>query len=392
MQETEKLLNAIKELIAIESTADNPAALQAALNYVEQFVRNRVPDITIEHFERSDKPSFLAYRGSNRPERFHIILNGHVDVVPAVPEQFKLQHDGNTLRGRGIYDMKAATLVLAEQFCQSVLRTPFDLGLQIVTDEEANGHNGTLYQIEQGVRANLAICGDCGRLPGTYTIANQAKGVVLVKLALKGRSSHGAYPWRSKNAALLAADFAARLQAHYPQPIEATSNTTVTITNLQTMGGGVSKIPSEASITLDCRYAAGDPHFADKAHFLQLLTQIDPTAMVTEFIAFSAPMFASEDNPLLQQLKSAAETTEDQSFSFTTNNGTGDGRFYTAVGCDACEFGIAGEGQHSTNEFISVTALTTYRETIRLFLEQSSNMASLEPSDRHRTIDLITSV
>lgn len=390
--EQTKLLQAIEELIAIESTLDRPADLYAALDYVEQFVRARVPDITIEHFEQAGKPSFLAYLGSARPQRFKLILNGHVDVVPGAPEQFTMQLRNDTLHGRGVYDMKAATLILAEQFCQFVQQAPFDLGLQIVTDEESSGHDGTLHQIEQGVRADLVICGDCGRLPGTYTIANQAKGVVLAKLTLKGSSSHGAYPWRSQNAALLAANFIARLQAYYPQPLSATDQTTITVTRVHATGGSVSRIPDEAAITLDCRYAAGDPHFADKAHFLELLAQIDPAATVSEFVTFSAPMLAHVDNPLLQQLKTAAETIEERPFSFVTNNGTGDGRFYTAVGCDACEFGIPGEGQHSENEFITVSALETYRETIKLFLQQSCNPSQQPISDHDDSIDLVASV
>ncbi len=390
--EQDELLQKIEELVAIESIADKPTELQAALDYVEHFVRSRVPDITVEHFESSGKPSFLAYRGSIRPNRFRIILNGHVDVVPGGPEQFKMQRTGDTLSGRGVYDMKAATLVLAEQFCDFVEQTPLDLGLQIVTDEESSGHYGTLHQIEQGVRADLVICGDCGRLPGNNTIANQAKGVVIVKLTLKGQSGHGAYPWRSKNAALLAANFATQLQKYYPQPTEATDRTTITITKLQAVSGGVSKVPDEAVITLDCRYAADDLNFVDKARFLELLADIDPAATVTEFVTFSAPMLARIDNPLLQQLKTAAETIEEQPFSFTTNNGTGDGRFYTAVDCDACEFGIPGEGQHSENELISIAALNTYREIMKLFLEQTSTSYPervLSPQD---DVDLVASV
>ena len=389
--EQDTLLQHIKELVAIESTADKQTELQAALTYVELFVRSRIPDITIEHFERNGKPSFLAYRGSTRPDRFRIILNGHVDVVPGDPEQFELQHSGDTLRGRGVYDMKAGTLVLAEQFCEYAHEVP-DLGLQIVTDEESSGHEGTLYQIEQGVRADFVICGDCGRLPGTYTIANQAKGIVVAKIGFKGRSSHGAYPWRSKNAALLATNFITQLQKYYPQPDETTQDTTIAVTALHATSGGINKIPDVATVTLDCRYAADDPNFTDKAHFLQLLTQIDPTATVTEFVTFSAPMLARIDNPLLQQLKAAAEAIEKQPFSFITNNGTGDGRFYTAVGCDACEFGIAGEGQHSENETISIEALNTYRETIKLFLEKSSIRPRGVVFDTPEAVDLVASV
>lgn len=383
MQTTEQqaFINHLEKLVAIESTADKPGQLQVALEYVEQFVRERVPDITIEHFERNDKPSFLAYRGTKRPKRFRVLLNGHVDVVPGTTKQYHLDHEGDTLYGRGVYDMKAGALVLAEQFCAFVEHVPFELGLQISTDEESTGHDGALYQVEQGVRADLVVCGDCGRAPGTYTIANQAKGICIVRLTLTGRSSHGAYPWRSQNAALMAATFAANLQARFPQPTEPTGQTTITVTGLHAESGGISKVPDTATITVDCRYAAGDPNFSDKSQVLQLFSQIDPAVTLVEFVTYSSPMLARPGNVLLQQLKIAAETVEGQPFSFSTNNGTGDGRFYTAVGCDACEFGIPGEGQHSKTESITLDAIETYRKTIQLFLERCSSLTSFEGSE-----------
>ena len=37
-----------------------------------------------------------------------VILHGHMDVVPAEPDQFEPREEGDRLIGRGAYDMKAA--------------------------------------------------------------------------------------------------------------------------------------------------------------------------------------------------------------------------------------------------------------------------------------------
>jgi succinyl-diaminopimelate desuccinylase len=127
------------------------------------------------------------------------------------------EQDGK-LYGRGAYDMKAAATVLANVFCEFVDTTPYPLALQIVSDEEDNGHNGTDYQIAHGVRGTFVICGDCGRTSSTYTIANEAKGNVILSVMFKGKAAHGAYPWHGDNAALKAADFVRKLHTTQPPP------------------------------------------------------------------------------------------------------------------------------------------------------------------------------
>jgi hypothetical protein len=84
---------------------------------------------------------------------------------------------------------------------------------------------------------------------------------------------------------------------------------------------------------------------------------------------------------------------EGSAFNFARRNGTSDGRFYGAVGNQACEFGIAGENQHTENECISLQAFHNYLATMRDFLEKT--IATEQPS-RIRTetlvVDAYTSV
>src|SRR5215470_8185745 len=77
--DTERFLAAAGELLAVQSTADRPADLHRALGFVLDFVG---PGFTVERFESGGKPSALIYRGRGR-QRFQVILNAHLDVVPA---------------------------------------------------------------------------------------------------------------------------------------------------------------------------------------------------------------------------------------------------------------------------------------------------------------------
>jgi succinyl-diaminopimelate desuccinylase len=248
----------LNNLLAIPSTADNPAALADAVAYVAAILA-KYPAITVERFNRAGKPSLLAYTGKTRPEQFTVLLNGHVDVVPGKPEQFTpLEKDGK-LYGRGALDMKAAALVLTQVFCDTAPGAAYPLGLQIVADEEIGGHDGTGLQLEQGVRAEFVIAGEFTK-PGQ--ICTASRGICQMRVQFHGTAAHSAYPWNGDNAAARAAAAVQKLLAAYPVPAKEEWVTTVNISGLNTPNTTFNAVPDSAVLMLDCRYIPGDEHFA----------------------------------------------------------------------------------------------------------------------------------
>lgn len=366
-----QLLTTTQRLITIESTAHNPAGLQQAYDYMVEFVRGYGKNITIEHFKNGDVPSFLAYKGPRRPQKFHLLFNGHLDVVPGAPKQYRPEIKDGKLYGRGAYDMKAACVAMIDIFCETVDKTPFNFGLQIVTDEESNGERGTLYQIQQGVRSDFVISGDCGRRTGTYELANCAKGVIVVEICFSGKSTHGAYPWNGDNAAMRAHRFIHALHERYPTPAVPTDNSTVTVIGVAAGGDAHTRTPDRATVKLNARYVHGDPYLSDVAKFTAFVKELDPGAKILTFHCFSSPFYTQPDNLQLQRLLAAAQKVEGKKFRLVQRHGTSDARFYGDVGIAACEFGIAGEDQHGDDEHITLKAFNDYRKTLRLFLENS---------------------
>ena len=78
------------ELLAIPSSSEQPGELRRALDYVLDFVG---PGFSVERFESGGKPSALVYPGTERRD-FHVILNAHLDVVPAPPIRLALKTQG----------------------------------------------------------------------------------------------------------------------------------------------------------------------------------------------------------------------------------------------------------------------------------------------------------
>lgn len=367
----EHLLETVADLVAIPSTLHDLGELRRALDFIAEMIWSARPDITIERFESNGKPSLLAYHGKQRPDKFHIILNGHLDVVPGTPEQYKAVIRDDKLYGRGVYDMKAACVALTTVFCEFVNEVPYALGLQIVTDEENAGKDGTLHQIKQGVSADFVICGESGRSTSNHEIANESKGIVLAEIGFRGEAAHSAYPWEGDNAILRAAHFIHVLHERYPIPTTEYSGTLVSVTSTFSDSGAHSKVPDRATMKLVFRYVVGDPDFKSEADFKSMISSIDSDAEIIAIPDFTSAIYTHPENTLLLQLKDSAEEVEGADFKLVRRHGSGDGRFYGDINNEACEFGVAGEGSHGDNEYITLEAFQNYIDTMRRFLEKT---------------------
>jgi len=262
------------------------------------------------------------------------------------------------------------------------MQAPYALALQIVTDEESGGQHCTQQQIRQGVRGDFIICGECGRSTTVHEIANEAKGIARVEVGFTGVNAHAAYPWKGENAIAKAVSFAQALLDRYPIPEEASEKTTVSITGIAVQGGAINQIPDNATVAIDGRYTADDPHFTSIKRFAAHLADIDPNAVITRVDDYSAPLHTSPHNPLLLSLKAAAERIEAAPFSLVRRHASSDGRLYGSVHNEACEFGIAGEHQHGDNEYIPLAAFTNYLATMREFLQKTITASGAKDARR----------
>lgn len=237
-------------LVSIPSTAERPEDLRRALEFVLAVVG---PGFTVERFESRGKPSALVYPGPGRP-RFRVILNAHLDVVPGLPEQFRPRLEGTRLYGRGTQDMKVSALVQAMVFADLAATLAHPIALQLVTDAEVGGRDGTLHQLDQGVVGDFVIIGEQSRL----RVATESRGVVTASLRAEGRGGHSAYQWLGDNAIIKLVRSVDRLLAGYPVATEEVWRTTVNVARIETTSWDLNQIPSEARAWLDIRFPAED--------------------------------------------------------------------------------------------------------------------------------------
>lgn len=138
------------------------------------------------------------------PDARSLILNGHVDTVPAdaeggweAPPLSGLVENG-ILYGRGAADMKSgvAAMIMAVQTLLEIgLRPRGRIVLQAVVDEELTGY-GTLACLERGYIADAAICAETSDLQ----IMPACIGRLWFAVEVRGKSAGIATRWLAVSA------------------------------------------------------------------------------------------------------------------------------------------------------------------------------------------------
>lgn len=349
------------ELLAIPSTADRPGELARALDFVLDFVG---PAVTVERFESGGKPSALLYPGGARTE-FRVILNGHLDVVPAPSDQFRPRRDGDRLFARGAQDMKVSALLAAQVFRELAGQLPYPVALQLVTDEEVGGRDGTRHQLQRGVRGRFVIIGETSGL----RIVTESKGIVTVTLTSAGRAAHGAYQWLGDNALVKLERSVASLLARYPVATEEVWRTTVTLARVHTQNQARNQVPADAEAWLDIRYPADDGDFSGRTagEITAYLAGFCEPGVTPVVDRLDHPHHVGQDHPDVLRLQQAARS-QGYSGDFLRKHGAGDGQFYGELGIAAVAFGVDGSGQHGPQEYADIVTITPYYRALREFL------------------------
>lgn len=352
-----QILDLSKQLILIPSTKENSNQLKQVL----ELAKKKLLDFNCESFESNGIPSLLFYNTKTRPKKFKIILNGHLDVVPAKEEQFKPYEKDGKLFGRGATDMKAGAAVLILIFRKLAKQLNYPIALQLVTDEEIGGFNGVRYQISQGVTCDFFITGESTHL----NIKNEAKGIVWAKLTVKGKSAHGAYPWLGENALWKVKIFLDNLQKKFPVPKKTQWKTTANLAKIDTTNSTFNRVPDNASVMIDFRYI---PEDAKIIH--QQIKSLVPKGIKLEFIENESFHYSNVNNIYSKTLSEIFKKSTGKPVKIVKGHGASDARFYSEKNIPGIEFGPSGHGLHSDDEWVDINSLSQYYIILESFLKR----------------------
>jgi succinyl-diaminopimelate desuccinylase len=333
--------------------------MKSAAGFVKGWLEAR--DVEVAGSMHNGRPVLAATVGP--AEGPTIVLHGHLDVVPARPEQFSPRVEDDRLYGRGAYDMKGglASMMLAvhDLAAQNEVRVHF----VCVADEESEevDQRGSDYLVEQGYLGDFAITGE----PTDMHIGIQAKGVLAMRIEVSGTAAHGSTPWAGDNAVLKAIDIFRQIEA-LPFARESSDLFDRPSINLGRIVGGdaLNKVPDLCAIDVDIRYLPGQEHEEIRAAVDAL-----PDARVVK-VFHRHPAIVDRDNPYVQALgeaigRIAPPPGEQLSVG---RDGASDAISFLEAGVPAVECGPSGAGHHGPDEWVSVRSLGEYRQALVEFV------------------------
>jgi acetylornithine deacetylase/succinyl-diaminopimelate desuccinylase-like protein len=171
------------------------------------------------------------------PTRPALLVHGHLDVVPARAEDWRVHPfsadvvDG-CVWGRGAVDMKdmdAMILAAVRALVRSGERPPRDVVVAFLADEEAGGKEGAAHVVREhpdlleGVGEAVSEVGGFSTHIGgrrAYLLQTAEKGLAWLRLVAHGRAGHGSQ-LHEDNAVTRLCEAVARIGTH-PWPLQIT--------------------------------------------------------------------------------------------------------------------------------------------------------------------------
>lgn len=356
-----KIIKLLKNFIEIPSESKNREMCRNALLLAQK----ELDGYTSIPFISNGISSLISTNRDPGNKKFKIILNVHLDVVPAKPEQYKPVEKDGKIYGRGAYDMKAAAAAMIIVFKELGSQLNYPLGLQIVTDEELGGENGSLYQLQQGIRCNFVLGGENSSLK----INNEARGSLDIEIMTRGDSVHAGYPWDGENPVAKMHEVLTRIYKLFPQPENKTWQTTVGIIKIDCPNEALNSTPEFCRMLLSIRNIP-----EDHRNFIQIIRDSVPFEIEINVHRDFSCEYTAESNPYVLHLKNNITEVTGKSAEMLKTYGGSDLRYYHDLKIPGVNFSPIGGGLHSSYEWVDIESLKDYYLILRNFLLSAQSL------------------
>ena len=319
-----------------------------------------------------------------------LLLNGHIDVVPAdasdpwTTDAFTPDIRGGRMYGRGTGDMKGGFAVgaLALRALQDVAPDLFAekrLGFLAVIEEECTG-NGALRAANDGVLADEVLLlepTDLGLLLGGV-------GVLWVDVDVVGVSAHAHEADAGRGAVELAMRLVDRLRTwtigladEFPPSEHLTDGEPYNL-NLGTIAAGNWNSTAPATTTVGLRIGyptAWTPERAEQEVRAEITRTVEadpafPTQPTVRLTGFRAAGYEIDPNlPLVRDLAAAHTDAHGAEPMLYTLGSTTDARTYlNAFGVPAVCYGAVAHNMHGVDESVELQSIIDAAKTVARFL------------------------
>jgi succinyl-diaminopimelate desuccinylase len=356
-----QIYNILSKLISYETSALSSTNISQAFDLISNEL-SWYPFIKSSYLKNGIKSVVWSTVKTKHP---HIILNAHLDVVPAQPDMYKIKKMGDTWVGRGVMDMKfaiASYIVALKQLYLDQGSLP-SLAIMITSDEEIGGTNGVRYLVDElGYSADVVLIPDGG---SNWHLVQSSKGVLHLRVGSTGKTSHASEPWGGVSAIDILISGLTKLRSLYPTPSKSTVDTTVVIGTI-TGGNQTNQVSNHAMATLDIRYRAND----NPNEILENMYSIFGKNNV-EAIIRANPFICDPKNSHIQSWIKLIKTYQKGNVCIN-EYGASDGRYFCAKGMPVIISQPIGGDTHGESEYINSDSVVDYTNTIIKWLKNIS--------------------
>lgn len=360
------IVEAITEIVDIESPSHDVARSRDVVAWVEQKARSIGLDLEIEKIFAENYGEHIIIRAFPSDEKCAFLL-GHTDTVHPVGtrELNKTRVENGRLYGCGVFDMKANVVLMLEAlryFAEHDITPPRPITILLSCDEEVGSFTGR--PLVEKEASNAAFCLVC-EPSASGRVKTGRRGTGMFTLKTWGRPAHaGLEPEKGASAILEIARQIERLQA-------MNNGTGGTSVNVCTIRGGTTTnvIPEHAECSIDVRFSTGaEANTIENA--IRGLTPVDERVklLVTGGIN-RPPLERTEGVAALYEKARELAASFEYELGETQVGGASDGNFVAAAGVPVLDgLGLAGNGAHTLEEYIYIDDIPKRAALLTLLL------------------------
>ena len=346
-------ISLLETLIRTRPVTTDTARVNAATDVMRGYLESHGIFCRVEELN-GRRILYASNRESGTPE---IILNSHLDVVPAEEEQYEPVVRDGKMFARGTCDCLGNAVCLA----RILLAAKAHVAAVFSADEETGGET-TKHMVELGYTAKHAVL---ILDSGDTTIVYEQKGVLVVHLTAKGRDGHAAYPWNCDDPIdKLMAGFA-KFRAKWQNPTSEDDWRNSMSACMMSAGSAPNQIPREATMTINFR-------IVDEASREVILRDLAETTGCEITLGEDIPPVSfDKDGPVFKRLQTVLSeyVCGGREIPLARICGATDSRHWKALGIPVPVLGVTGGNEHSKGEYVELDSIGCYADAIVKFVD-----------------------
>lgn len=357
-----EVVDLARNLVSISSVSGNE-------NEIAQYIFShlKAQEVSREAVE-GFPPNIVARKiaGKGLPT---IVLNGHMDTVPASKgwksDPLEARIEKGRLYGLGAADMKGGLAVLIDVF-NNAKNEDYNLIFSAVVDEE--GDSTGAFSLLNKIEGSLCIVGE----PSGEKMIIGCRGRYAVFIELFGKPAHGSRPDEGVNAITEAGKVINALDRieffHHPQLGKGS------ICILKIIGGGdFLSVPEHCAITVDRHIVPGETREIVWKQFRELLSSLHlrsryKLSWVTRKTPFLDPYLLDLENEFVKRFREAHLGFYGFPPVLEYGKAPGDYNAFSQK-MPTVVYGPIGKNWHSCNEYVEIESLKKCRDFLLYFLE-----------------------